>query len=65
MPKYKKEKNIRSKNLFKSRIKISNGGYCPSCISKGKMGVMVVRSGLYGAFEGCSNFPDCRRTKKI
>lgn len=33
---------------------------CPEC-----GGDLVLRNGKYGPFYGCSNFPDCRYTKKI
>jgi DNA helicase-4 len=28
-------------------------------------GEMVLRKGRYGSFYGCTNFPDCRHTKKV
>jgi DNA helicase-4 len=34
---------------------------CPRC----KAGFMVQRSGEYGAFFGCSNYPRCRHTMKL
>jgi DNA helicase-4 len=34
---------------------------CPRC----KAGFMVQRSGDYGAFFGCSNYPRCRHTMKL
>ena len=33
---------------------------CPQC-----GGVLVKRSGKYGEFYGCSNFPQCRYTRKL
>src|SRR5262249_56657620 len=33
---------------------------CPSC----KQGVLILRSGPYGEFHSCSNFPACRHTPK-
>ena len=33
---------------------------CPRC-----GGDLVLRSGKYGAFYGCSNYPDCTYTKKV
>ena len=32
---------------------------CPKC-----GGRLVQRSGQYGKFMGCSNYPDCKYTKK-
>ncbi|VVE15906.1 DNA helicase II [Pandoraea communis] len=33
---------------------------CPSC----KLGILVLRTGRYGEFYSCSNFPDCRYKPK-
>ena len=33
---------------------------CPKCGS-----VMYIREGKYGNFLGCSNYPNCKHTKKI
>ena len=32
---------------------------CPKCGER-----LVPRSGQYGKFMGCSNYPDCKYTKK-
>ena len=37
-----------------------NGKLCPRC-----SGVLVQRSGKFGAFYGCSNFPECRYTRNV
>ena len=37
-----------------------NMGICPKCSGK-----LVVRSGRYGLFYGCSNYPDCKYKKPI
>ena len=37
-----------------------NGKLCPRC-----RGVLVQRSGKFGAFYGCSNFPECRYTRNV
>jgi DNA helicase-4 len=34
---------------------------CPAC----KNGILVPRSGPYGKFLGCSNFPRCRQTANV
>ena len=36
-------------------------GYCPSACG----GREVIRSGKFGNFVGCSNFPNCRHSRKI
>lgn len=38
----------------------SSAGTCPKCSS-----VMVLRSGRYGQFYGCSRFPYCKTTKPL
>jgi ssDNA-binding Zn-finger/Zn-ribbon topoisomerase 1 len=35
-------------------------GVCPRC-----GGELVEKDGKYGKFYGCSNFPECKFTKKI
>ena len=37
-----------------------NLGYCPRC-----NGILVRRKGKYGDFYGCSNYPDCKYTRKL
>ena len=37
-----------------------NMGICPKCSGK-----LVVRTGQYGQFYGCSNYPDCKYKKPI
>lgn len=48
---------------IKSKIKIDeekiNNMICPKC-----GGELVKRNGKYGAFYGCSNYPECKFTKK-
>jgi DNA helicase-4 len=34
---------------------------CPACTQ----GTLVIRSGPYGTFRGCSSFPRCRFTQKV
>lgn len=48
-------KNIRS-NIKENKIK-ENNMICPKCGGK-----LVERSGKYGEFIGCSNYPKCRYT---
>lgn len=56
-----RRKHARSarKNVSKQKRK-ENSSLCPRC-----GGSLVLRSGQYGEFYGCSNFPNCRYTKKI
>jgi hypothetical protein len=51
-------KTIR-KNIREDNRKIRQG-ICPKC-----SGLLVRRSGKYGSFYGCSNYPRCRYTKKM
>lgn len=46
--------------ILKQRKKTQPEILCPKCGSE-----MVKRSGMYGEFYGCSNFPRCRGTRKI
>ena len=49
------KKEVKS-NIIKREIKVANG-ICPRC-----GGRLVERSGQYGTFIGCSNYPRCRYT---
>lgn len=55
----------RLKTIVKDKInkKIAsvktNGEVCPKCGGK-----LIMRFGKYGRFIGCSNFPECRYTRK-
>lgn len=42
--------------IYRNYVSVSNG-YCPRCGGK-----LVLRSGQYGQFYGCSNYPNCRYT---
>ncbi len=53
------------------RIKIEvekTGRKCPTCTKEGrtgdKQGDLVIRTGRFGKFISCSNFPDCKHTEK-
>ena len=50
--------NIHKKKM-KEKIAI-NEGICPKC-----GGTLILKSGKYGDFYGCGNYPECRYTKKI
>ena len=58
-------KDERKKHIkdIKEKIKDTNNKVnnmiCPKC-----GGNLVVRTGKYGTFTGCSNYPKCRYTKK-
>lgn len=49
--------NVRS-NIY-NRQRTINNGICPQC-----GGRLILRSGRYGMFYGCSNYPNCRFTLK-
>ena len=66
-----KNKNIIDKKLRKQHVlninevkkennKLINNFICPKC-----GGVLVEKSGRYGKFLGCKNFPKCKYVKKI
>lgn len=50
--------NVRGQ-IYKSYVAVSNG-YCPRCGGK-----LVLRSGQYGNFYGCSNYPRCKYTHPV
>lgn len=54
---------IRNNAVIKINKKIASvktgGGICPKC-----GGQLIMRTGKYGNFIGCSNFPKCRYTQK-
>ena len=50
--------NIREEKAKK--IELISNGICPKC-----GGTLVERSGKYGKFYGCSNYPNCKFTQKI
>ena len=50
--------NTRIRETFEY---VSNtGNHCPDCSS-----LLVTRNGKWGEFLGCTNYPDCRGTRKI
>ncbi|MCD6036028.1 MAG: topA [Rickettsiales bacterium] len=38
---------------------------CPTCKGQGKEGKLSLKLGRFGAFIGCSNYPDCNYTRQI
>ncbi|GEN82865.1 DNA-binding protein [Sporosarcina luteola] len=49
----------RSKNTSQQESSVMNAA-CPKC-----SGILTLKSGRYGTFYGCSNYPDCRYTEKV
>lgn len=48
-------------------VKHKQGDVCPSCASTDAIkqkGTLITQLGKYGAFLGCSRFPECRYTSK-
>jgi len=52
---------LLSDHLFPKKEDGSNPKQCPSCES-GKLGL---RLGKFGAFIACSNYPECKHTRKL
>jgi DNA topoisomerase-1 len=48
-------------HLFPPRAEGGDPRECPSC----KAGQLSLKLGRYGAFIGCSNYPDCRYTRQL
>ena len=58
--KHAESANARKRN-FETKAKIAtSNGKCPRC-----GGNLVLRQGMYGAFYGCSNYPNCRYIQKL
>ncbi|WP_281300137.1 MULTISPECIES: type I DNA topoisomerase [unclassified Iodidimonas] len=47
--------------LFKSEEENADPRQCPAC----ENGRLSLKTGRYGAFIGCSNYPDCRYTRQF
>lgn len=56
--KSRKKHNTYAKNVKKAK-ELNSQNKCPKC-----GGYLVERSGKYGKFIGCSNYPKCKYTKK-
>ncbi|MBD8071577.1 NERD domain-containing protein [Bacillus sp. PS06] len=62
---HKPDKNKRKEHVSKIRSTLQveqqkvNSNTCPKC-----GGALVQRSGKYGSFKGCSNYPSCRFIEK-
>ena len=60
------EEGYREVHVMNAREKAAiaedeiNNGTCPRC-----NGYLIERTGKYGSFYGCSNYPKCKFTKKI
>jgi len=52
--------NLRTRCRELFAYVINPGHHCPDCDS-----LMATRKGGYGEFLGCTNYPDCRGTRKI
>lgn len=50
--------DIKSKNLHVKQVK-NNINKCPEC-----GGNLIIKTGKYGNFKGCSNYPKCKYTQK-
>jgi hypothetical protein len=55
----KKRRKEHNKNLH-NKYKNSNDNICPKCGNE-----LVLKNGKYGPFYGCSNYPNCKYTKKL
>ncbi|MBU0570033.1 topoisomerase DNA-binding C4 zinc finger domain-containing protein, partial [Patescibacteria group bacterium] len=58
------EKKVESVEEKAKRVKIPTeklGRKCPDC----KKGELVIRTGRFGKFVSCSDFPECKHTEKL
>ncbi len=46
-------------------LDIQQGSICLKCIDKKRKGTMVIKSGSFGKFLGCDNYPRCTNTEKL
>lgn len=53
--KSRKQHNKNIKSRTQNNYKISKAGLCPKC-----KGNLIMRTGRYGEFFGCSNYPKCK-----
>jgi ssDNA-binding Zn-finger/Zn-ribbon topoisomerase 1 len=44
---------------------IQHGTICPTCIDKRRNGVLEIKSGKFGKFLGCNNYPKCVYTTNV
>lgn len=54
------DKKTHVQNVNKAKVSKTNISRCPYC-----GGHLVKRTGKYGPFYGCSNYPKCRFTRKL
>ena len=54
-----KDKSIRKMHYENIKNNIVNENECPKCGAK-----LIEKTGKYGNFIGCSNYPKCRFIKK-
>ena len=59
-PKTKRQHISEVHNIIATKEQMIQQGICPKCGCS-----LVLRSGKYGDFFGCSNYPKCRFTKPI
>ena len=58
-----KMSNVKLKehiNNIESNSRLVANNICPRC----KMGTIILKTGSYGLFYGCTNYPKCKFTKK-
>ncbi len=53
-------RSCKGKDSYDKVVDSNENILCPLCNSK-----MVIRSGRYGKFYGCSRFPYCRGTRNL
>jgi DNA topoisomerase-1 len=42
-----------------------HGTICPKCVDKRRSGILEIKSGKFGKFLGCNNYPKCTHTEDI
>lgn len=46
-------------------LDIQDGSICTKCIDKKRKGTLVIKSGKFGKFLGCDNYPRCTNTLEL
>ena len=56
----KRKKHVEYAKKIKDNQSVNVEEYCPKCGGK-----LIKRSGKYGDFLGCSNYPRCKYTRDV
>ena len=46
-------------------LETQTGSICIKCVEKRRNGIMELKSGKFGKFLGCNNYPKCSHTENV